>query len=52
MGDKAIILLHVLFVTFWTPWAAEIVQNLRSAIANGDSEAGLNMFTGKVGNMR
>lgn len=32
--------------------SAEIVQNLRSAIANGDTEAGLNMSTGKVGNMR
>jgi len=32
--------------------SAEIVQNLRSAVANGDTEAGLNMFTGKVGNMR
>lgn len=32
--------------------SAEIVQNLRSAIANGDSEAGLNMFTGKVDNMK
>lgn len=25
---------------------------MRSAVANGDTEAGLNMFTGKVGNMR
>lgn len=32
--------------------SAEIVQNLRSAIVNGDEEAGLNMFTGQVGNMR
>jgi T-complex protein 1 subunit beta len=32
--------------------SAEIVQNLRSAIANGDNEAGLNMFTGKVDNMK
>jgi len=32
--------------------SAEIVQNLQSAIANGDSEAGLNMFEGIVGNMR
>jgi T-complex protein 1 subunit beta len=32
--------------------SAEIVQNLRSAINNGDSEAGLNMYTGEVGNMR
>lgn len=32
--------------------SAEIVQNLRSAIANGDTEAGLNMFTGKVDNMK
>jgi len=32
--------------------SAEIVQNLRSAVANGDHEAGLNMLTGKVGNMR
>jgi T-complex protein 1 subunit beta len=32
--------------------SAEIVQNLRSAIANGDQEAGLNMFTGKVDNMK
>jgi len=31
--------------------SAEIVQNLRSAIANGDIEAGLNMFEGKVDNM-
>jgi len=32
--------------------SAEIVQNLRSAIANGDFEAGLNMFSGKVDNMK
>merc|ERR1712086_74947 len=32
--------------------SAEIVQNLRSAIANGDTESGLNMFTGVVDNMR
>ena len=32
--------------------SAEIVQNLRSAIANGDTEAGLNMFTGQVDNMK
>jgi len=32
--------------------SAEIVQNLRSTVSNGDTEAGLNMFTGKVGNMR
>jgi T-complex protein 1 subunit beta len=32
--------------------SAEIVANLRSAIANGDLEAGLNMFSGKVDNMR
>lgn len=32
--------------------SAEIVQNLRSTIANGDSEAGLNMFTGEVDNMK
>jgi len=32
--------------------SADIVQNLRSAIANGDLEAGLNMFSGKVDNMR
>jgi T-complex protein 1 subunit beta len=32
--------------------SAEIVQNLRSAIANGDTEAGLNMFTGSVDNMK
>jgi len=31
--------------------SAEIVQNLRSAIANGETEMGLNMFTGKVDNM-
>ena len=32
--------------------SAEIVQNLKAAIANGDNEAGLNMFTGKVDNMK
>jgi T-complex protein 1 subunit beta len=32
--------------------SAEIVQNLRSAISNGDVEAGLNMFEGKVDNMK
>lgn len=32
--------------------SAEIVQNLRSAINNGDHEAGLNMNGGSVGNMR
>jgi T-complex protein 1 subunit beta len=32
--------------------SAEIVQNLRSTIANGETEAGLNMHTGKVGNMK
>ena len=32
--------------------SAEIVQNLRSVITNGDHEAGLNMFTGKVDNMK
>lgn len=32
--------------------SAEIVQNLRSAINNGDTEAGLNMNNGSVGNMR
>jgi len=32
--------------------SAEIVQNLRSSIANGDAEAGLNMFTGEVDNMK
>jgi len=32
--------------------SAEIVQNLKAAIANGDTEAGLNMFTGKVDNMK
>merc|ERR1719164_413169 len=32
--------------------SAEIVQNLRSTVSNGDTEAGLNMFTGKVGNMK
>jgi|TARA_B110000305_G_scaffold236890_1_gene299147 T-complex protein 1 subunit beta len=32
--------------------SAEIVQNLKAAVNNGDSEAGLNMFTGKVDNMK
>lgn len=32
--------------------SAELVSNLRSAISNGDSEAGLNMFVGKVDNMK
>ena len=32
--------------------SAEIVQNLRSAIANGETESGLNMFSGKVDNMQ
>lgn len=32
--------------------SAEIVQNLRAAVAGGDTEAGLNMFTGKVDNMK
>lgn len=32
--------------------SAEIVQNLRSTIANGEVDSGLNMFTGKVGNMK
>lgn len=32
--------------------SAELVQNLRSAVANGDNEAGLDMNTGKVGNMK
>lgn len=32
--------------------SAELVQNLRSSIANGDTEAGLNMFEGKVDNMK
>lgn len=32
--------------------SAEIVQNLRSAISNGDHEAGLNMFKGEVDNMK
>ena len=32
--------------------SAEIVQNLRSAIANGEVESGLNMNTGKVDNMK
>jgi T-complex protein 1 subunit beta len=32
--------------------SAELVQNLRSAIHNGDTEAGLDMFGGKVTNMR
>jgi T-complex protein 1 subunit beta len=32
--------------------SAEIVQNLRSEIYNGNTEAGLNMFKGQVDNMR
>jgi len=32
--------------------SAEIVQNLRSAIANGDLESGLNMYSGKVDSMK
>ena len=32
--------------------SAEIVQNLRAAVAGGDTEAGLNMFSGKVDNMK
>jgi len=32
--------------------SAELVQNLRSAIANGDTEAGLDMVEGKVNNMK
>lgn len=32
--------------------SAELVQNLRSSIANGEVDSGLNMFTGKIGNMR
>ena len=32
--------------------SAEIVQNLKAAVANGDDEAGLNMNGGVVGNMR
>lgn len=32
--------------------SAELVQNLRSAIYNGNSQAGLNMFTGEVDDMR
>ena len=32
--------------------SAELVQNLRSAIYNGDSQAGLNMFNGQVDDMR
>lgn len=32
--------------------SAEIVQNLRSVITKGDHEAGLNMFTGQVDNMK
>lgn len=32
--------------------SAEIVQNLRSAISNGELEAGLNMHEGKVDNMK
>jgi T-complex protein 1 subunit beta len=31
--------------------SAEIVQNLRSAISNGDDKAGLDMFKGEVGDM-
>lgn len=32
--------------------SAYIVQNLRSTVARGDKEAGLNMFTGQVDNMK
>jgi T-complex protein 1 subunit beta len=32
--------------------SAELVQNLRSAIYNGNSQAGLNMFNGQVDDMR
>ena len=32
--------------------SAEIVQNLKAAIANGNTEAGLNMFKGEVDNMK
>ena len=32
--------------------SAEIVQNLRAQIANGNTESGLNMFTGQVDNMK
>jgi len=32
--------------------SAELVQNLRSEIAKGNMEMGLNMFTGKVDNMK
>lgn len=32
--------------------SAEIVQNLRSQIYNGNTEAGLNMFKGRVDNMK
>ncbi len=32
--------------------SAELVQNLRSAIYNGNSQAGLNMFKGEVDDMR
>ena len=28
------------------------MQNLRAAVAGGDAEAGLNMFSGKVDNMK
>lgn len=31
--------------------SAELVQNLRSAIVNGDDTAGLNMFTGEIDSM-
>ena len=32
--------------------SADIVQNLRSAISNGQTESGLNMNSGEVDNMR
>jgi T-complex protein 1 subunit beta len=32
--------------------SAELVQNLRSEIANGKTESGLNLFTGKVDSMK
>jgi len=32
--------------------SAELVQNLKATIHNGDIQAGLNMFTGKVDNMK
>jgi len=32
--------------------SAELIHNLRSEIANGKTEAGLDMFEGKVGNMK